>query len=149
MAVSQQMPDIQCEVDILWNWHNFRKIYRLAYSELKKKKKETRVWLQISQNKKDITQLIPVHIDSIIILLSFGTLFIHIRPWRAAQQSTCKTSTLFLSKLIALLAFAGALITIQSSALHCVLWLHNLKTWTKTVLTCFPKMIAEQPSLTQ
>ena len=27
--------------------------------------------------------------------------------------------------------------------------LHKLKTWTKTVLTCFTKIIAEQPSLTQ
>ena len=57
----------------------------------KKKKKETRVWLQISQNrkKKDISKLISVH-DSIIIPLSFGTLFIHIRPWMAAQQF-CKS----------------------------------------------------------
>ena len=39
-----------------------------------------------SKSKKDITKLISVH-DSIIILLSFGTLFIHIRPWMAAQQS--------------------------------------------------------------
>ena len=41
----------------------------------------------------DITELISVH-DSIkiIILLSFGTLFIHIWPWMTAQQ-------LFLSKL--------------------------------------------------
>ena len=37
------------------------------------------------QNEKDITKLISVH-DCIIILLSFGTLFIHIRPWMAAQQ---------------------------------------------------------------
>ena len=42
--------------------------------------------------KKDTTKLISVH-DSIIILLQFGTLFIHIRPWMAAQQSclwTCQ-----------------------------------------------------------
>ena len=36
--------------------------------------------------------------------------------------------------------------TIHASALHCVL---QLKTWTKTVLTCFTNMIAEQSSLTQ
>ena len=32
-----------------------------------------------------ITKLYSVH-DSIIILLSFGTLFIHTWPWMAAQQ---------------------------------------------------------------
>ena len=39
-----------------------------------------------SKSKNYITKLISVH-DSIIILLSFGTLFIHIRPWMAAPQS--------------------------------------------------------------
>ena len=36
--------------------------------------------------------------------------------------------------------------TTHASALHCVL---QLKTWTKTVCTCFTKIIDEQPSLTQ
>ena len=34
----------------------------------------------------------------VIIILSFGTLFIHIRPWMAAQQSAYCQLTLFLSK---------------------------------------------------
>ena len=49
-----------------------------------------------------------------------------------------------------MMAFAEAFATkqqiIHASALHCVL---QLKSLTKIVLTCFTKMIAEQPSLTQ
>ena len=38
--------------------------------------------------------------------------------------------------------------TIGASALLCV-YMYNDKTWMETVLTCFTKIIAEQPSLTQ
>ena len=108
-----------------------------------------------SKSKRDIyNKLISVH-DS-IILLSFGTLFIHIRPWIAAQQSIkiVKHVKIILSTL-ALLALHDGICgsfhnkaTIHASALHCVLHVHvpvQLKTWTKTVLTCFTKIIAEQP----
>ena len=105
-----------------------------------------------SKSKKDITKPISGH-DSIIILLLFGILFIHIRPWMAAQEYILQNmSNLFWSKL-ALFALHGGInfagtftlkqATIHASALHCVLW----QTW--TVWTCFTKIIAEQPSLTR
>ena len=55
---------------------------------LKNKHTMTSVNLRILQCelKEDVTKIISVH-DSIIIILSFGTLFIHIRPLMATQQS--------------------------------------------------------------
>ena len=50
------------------------------------KKRKPGLTPNFSKPKKDFNKLISVH-DSIIILLSFGTLFIHIWPWMAAQQS--------------------------------------------------------------
>ena len=48
-----------------------------------KKKRNPSLTPNFSKN--IITKLISLH-DRIIILLSFGTLIIHIRPWMAAQQ---------------------------------------------------------------
>ena len=47
-----------------------------------------------------------------------------------------------------MMTFVGAFTTKQQFMhLHCIVYYD--KTWTKTVLTCFTKMIVEQPSLTQ
>ena len=99
----------------------------------KKKKKETRVWLQISP-KIYITKLISLH-DRIIILLSFGIhwSFIFGHGWLHSNQF-CKTrQNCFCPSwrcLRCMMAFAGAFTTKQQS-----------KTWTKTVLTCFTKWL--------
>ena len=48
------------------------------------KKMKPRFDSKFRKIKEDISKLISVH-DSVIILLSFGTLFIHIWPWTAAR----------------------------------------------------------------
>ena len=50
--------------------------------------------------------------------------------------------------LCCVMAFAGAFTTKQQ-LMHPHCFVYYDKTWMKTVLTCFTKMIAEQPSLTQ
>ena len=83
--------------------------------------------INFSKLRKDITKLISVH-DSIISLLLFGTLFIHIWPWMAAQQSILSNiSKLVLSKLALFVLHNGICgsfqneATINASALLCVL----------------------------
>ena len=61
----------------------YTQMHSKVYSVSKKKNWFDSKFLKLE--KKDTTKLIPVH-DSIIILLSFGTLFIHIRPRMATQQ---------------------------------------------------------------
>ena len=120
------------------------------YSMSKKKKGGNPGLTQIfSKSKKDITKLISVH-DSIIILLSFGALFIHIRPLIAAQQSVLwNMSKLFLSKLALLMLHDGICgsfhnkATIHASALHCV----TNSNLDKDNFDMLYKIIAEQPSL--
>ena len=73
------------------------------------------------------------------------------RSWMAAQQLFCKNmSKLFLPSwrcLRCMMAFAGAFTTKQQFMHpHCIV--NYDKTGTKTVLKCFTKMMAEQPSLT-
>ena len=88
--------------------------------------------------------------DSRIILLSFGTLFTHIWPWIAVQHSICKTCQNCPSWrcMHCMMAFVGAFTTRQQFMHpHCIVYYD--KTWMKAVLTCFTKIIAEQPSLTQ
>ena len=87
-----------------------------------------------SKSKTDITKLISVH-DSIIILLSFGTLFHSYLTMDGctAVKFVKHVKIVFCPSwrcLRCMMAFAGAFTT-------------------KTVLTCFTTMIAEQPSLTQ
>ena len=88
---------------------------------------------------------------SILILLSFRTLFIHIRPWIAAQQSIKKTCQNFVSMFASFAVHGGICGSFHNKATihhpHCVVYYD--KTWTNTVLTCFTKMIVEQPSLTE
>ena len=86
--------------------------------------------------------------DSIIILCFHLVyiLFIHIRPWMAAQQSILlNISELFCPSLRYLRCMiCGSFhnkATIHASALQCV-----LKTWTETVLTCLTKIAEQQCS---
>ena len=50
--------------------------------------------------------------------------------------------------LCCMMAFVGAFTTKQQ-LMHQHCFVYYDKTWLKTVLTCFTKIIAEQPSLTQ
>ena len=82
-----------------------------------------------SKLKKDLTKLISVHDSIIISLLYLGTLFVHIRPWMAAQKSILKNmSKVVLSKLALFVLHDGICgsfhnkATINASALLGVLW---------------------------
>ena len=66
--------------------------------------------------------------NSIIILLSFGTLFIRIRPWMAAQQSILYNMSKLFFSILGLFALYDGICgnfhnkaTLHASTLHCVL----------------------------
>ena len=97
-----------------------------------------------------ITKMISVH-ERLIILLLLGTLFIFGHGWlhsnhfcKRCQNCFCPSWRFAPHDGICRSFHNKA--TIHTSALRCVL---HLKIWTKTVLTWFTKIIAEQPSLTQ
>ena len=112
---------------------------------------------KISQNWKHIyslTKLISAH-DS-IILVHFNLVhcsFIFGHGWLHSNQfgKTCQNG--FCPSwhcLWCMMAFAGAFTTKQQLLLmhpHCFVYYD--KTWMKRVLTCFTKIIAERPSLSQ
>ena len=98
---------------ILGNIHNDEPKYTVRV----KRKKKPGLTPNLSKSEKDIAKLISVH-DSVIILLSFGTLIFHIRPWMAGCiNQICKTcQNCFCPSwrcLRCMMAFSGAFTTKQ------------------------------------
>ena len=94
-----------------------------------------------SKLQKDITKLvILVHCSFI-----FGHGWLHSNKFcKTCQNWFCPSWRC----LCCMMAYAGAFTTKQQ-LMHPQCFVYYDKTWMKTVLTCFTKMIAEQPSLTQ
>ena len=111
----------------------------LLYSVSKKKRRYTKTdfsaWLLIAS----LVYFNLVHCSYIHV---FSHWWLHSNQFcKACQNCFCRC-------LRCMMAFAGAFTTKQQLMHpHCIVYYD--KTWMKTDLTCFTKMIDEQPSLTQ
>ena len=82
--------------------------------------------------------------DSTFIFLSYGTLIGHIGSGMAAQQSFCKACQNCFRPSFTQRNLDASLLCCESSR-KCHHAAQRTPTWTRTILTCFTKLIAEQP----
>ena len=93
--------------------------------------------------------------DSIFIFLSYGTLVVHIGSGRTAQQSwNCEACQNCIRPSFEFVIVHNAvrmheLLLCRESSRKCHHAAQTTPTWTKTILTCFTKLIAVQPSMAE